>query len=267
MASTSLPAFTITIRALRDADDGFLPRRLTELAEAFGCTPTDDEPIPLAVWWALPSTTASAIDRVGLLRCVEPSTGARPLICLFARACAERARGYADAAASSPRAEAAIPTTDAASYARDATDAAIHATYAIDTTEAATYAADAATYAAFAAFDCNDPDAAYDSERAAQRADLERLFLGVGADAEGVATGCPRRDPDHTARSPSVGLLGGPMRPDRVIWEITYADEDQVDPLLADGWEPFAVVQEARDYGHKVTVVWLRRQKTEVPCG
>lgn len=53
--------------------------------------------------------------------------------------------------------------------------------------------------------------------------------------------------------------------PDRVIWEITYVDDDHVDPLLADGWEPFAVTQEARNYGQHAHVTWLRRQKTEVP--
>lgn len=297
------PAFTITIRPLREAK--FCPLRtlLDDLAVVLGRVPDDNEPVPLAVWWSLPSTTAP--DRSALLRGVAPRVEAAPLIVAFAEACAERARGYAaDAHAvfslagartrtlawrsAADAEEASDGAARAADYARyqagrflAATAAYATAAYDADfrVIEAAAISARfraAAASASDAASCAHDTySAAYNAtyavtcavERAAQRADLDRLFLGVVTDAEGVATGCPRRDPDHTARSPSVGLLGGPMQPDRVIWEIAYADEDQVDPLLADGWEPFAVVQEARDYGHRVTVVWLRRQKTEVPCG
>lgn len=51
------------------------------------------------------------------------------------------------------------------------------------------------------------------------------------------------------------------MPVDRVIWEVTYIDDSFADPLLADGWEPFAVVPETRDYGLKVYVLCLRRQR------
>lgn len=166
------PAYAFTPRALYHADACDFERRFDDLAVALGRAPGYFEPIPLTVWWGLPSTSTE--DRILSLRLLGPE--ALFAIRAFARACADRADGHAARTAVNAVTWADVRAAHAAVLvAAAAAHAAAHAEAAAIASEAAIAAHDAAVAATEAA-----EAAGFDAkERAAQRADLDRLFLGV----------------------------------------------------------------------------------------
>ena len=83
---------TLSIGALRRHRACNLDVRIHDFAATYGRVPTDDEPIPLQMWWALQST--SVADRWWSLRGAPATTGAKMIgvraACLAARRDRER---------------------------------------------------------------------------------------------------------------------------------------------------------------------------------
>jgi hypothetical protein len=200
---------TLTIASLRRHDACDLDDRIADLHRVLPDA-ADDDPIPLRIWWDLPST--SIPDCWWSLRAAEPQLESRRLavraVCLAARrvlpltreqdrsVCveaieaaeawadeptAERARACQIAANAANAAYAAYAANAAyAAAARAAAADAAYAAYAADATAAyaAAYSA-AATAAADAAYAAYATAAADAAERATQRADLDRLLEEV----------------------------------------------------------------------------------------
>lgn len=201
---------TLSIASLRTHHACDLETRIADLRRVLPDV-TDDQPVPLRVWWDLPST--SVLDRCWSLRAVEPALPARVLGVRAAAAAARRVlhltreqdRPVCLAAVEAAEAWAAEPTEErrwgvviaarAAAYAADAARVAyaVHAAraaaHAANAARAAAHAANAAPFvvayaAAAAAADAAaaaaaDAAADDDAERAAQRADLDRLLAEV----------------------------------------------------------------------------------------
>jgi len=192
-------SLTLTIASLREHSACNLDKRIADIRRVLPDV-TDNTPVPLRVWWDLPTTSVE--NRWWSLRAVEPALEGRRLgvraACLAARrvlpltreqerpvclAAIEAAEAWA-ADPTEERARAAAAAADAARAARaaDAADAAARAARAADAAYAAADAADAAADAAYAAADAaaaDDAYAAYAAEREAQRADLDRLLAEV----------------------------------------------------------------------------------------
>lgn len=136
---------TLSIASLREHVACELDRRIADLRRVLPDV-TEDTPVPLRVWWGLPSTSVE--DRWWSLRAVEPAPEARRLgvraACLAARRALPLTREQ-----DRPVCLAAIEAAEA---------------WAADPTEERARAAAYAAYAATAA------------EREAQRADLNRLL-------------------------------------------------------------------------------------------
>ena len=201
-ATDTLDTLILKIEDLREHDACGLRARIDDLRAHLGHEVDADEPIPLATWWALPST--SLADRLWSLRAAAPALEARRLGVRFATRCARRVlhltrpqdRPVAEAAILAAEAWAADPTeanADAAhaaaraafaatAAAADAADAALAARAALAaaaaadvTTAAVADVSDVATWATAAWATAPDLDA----ERDAQRADLDSLLAEV----------------------------------------------------------------------------------------
>jgi len=157
---------TLTIASLREHNACDLDDRIADLRRVLPDA-ADDDPIPLRIWWDLPST--SILDRWWSLRAVEPQLESRRLavraVCLAARRALpltrNQHRSVCVAATEAAEAWAEEPTAERARACRIATAAAEGAAYADAAYAAAAYAA------------------AYAAERATQRADLDRLLEEV----------------------------------------------------------------------------------------
>jgi hypothetical protein len=189
---------TLTIADLRRHDACYLDKRIADLRRVLPDV-ADDEPVPLATWWALPSTSTQ--DRWWSLRAAKPALDARRLgvraACRAARRVLplvrEQDRAVCLAAIEAGETWAAEPTDQRAAnaYAADAAAAiaaASDAAYAACAAYAAARAARAAAYADADAYADAYADAAYAAayaaanaanaaaaERQAQRADLDDL--------------------------------------------------------------------------------------------
>jgi hypothetical protein len=204
---------TLTIADLRAHDACDLYERIVDLTRELPSV-QEDTPVPLSVWWALPST--SIADRFWSLRCVQPRVVAKQLgvsvaclaarrvqhlvdmahraVCLAAIEAAEawaeapteenQAAAYAAADADYAGAYAAYAAADAAYSAADAAGVAYVAAAGDAYVAGVAYVADSAACAAYSAADAAAADAA-DAERELQRADLDRLLAAMKA--EGVA--------------------------------------------------------------------------------
>ena len=194
-------SLTITIASLRAHNACDLDARIADIRRVLPDV-AEDTPVPLATWWALPST--SIPDRIWSLRAVsDPARGRVIAVTVASRAARrvlhlvrEQDRAISVAAidaAESWRAEP-IPQQHRAAYAAfldaaradtacaafldaaAARAAAYAACAAADTAYAADYAARAAAYAACAAADyAADYAAAYAAERACQCDELDEL--------------------------------------------------------------------------------------------
>jgi hypothetical protein len=153
---------TLTIADLRAHDACDLYERIVDLTRELPSV-QEDTPVPLSVWWALPST--SIADRFWSLRCVQPRVVAKQLgvsvACLAARRVqhlvdmAHRAVCLAAIEAAEAWAEAPTEENQAAAYAAaDADYAGAYAAYAA--ADAAYSAADAAGVAYVAAYSAAD---------------------------------------------------------------------------------------------------------------
>jgi hypothetical protein len=181
---------TLTIADLRKRDACDLDKRIADLRRVLPDV-RDDEPVSLATWWALPST--SVPDRWWSLRAAKPALDARRLgvraACRAARRVLplvrEQDRAVCLTAIEAAEAWAEEPTDERATYARGGADAARAAASAAATPAAyASYAAANAAYAAAyadayaaaaAAAAAANAAANADAEREAQRADLDEL--------------------------------------------------------------------------------------------
>ena len=168
----TVPTLTLSIAALRAAGACDLDERIADL-RAVRPDVADDEPVPLAVWWAL--ATTSIRDRWWSLRVAQPLLTARQVAVRGASRAASRAAAYSaagDASAASRAAASAASrvASRATAYAAagDAYAAAVDAAYAAEAAvdAAAAAAVDAYAYAYAAA-----------AERSAQSSDLDRLLM------------------------------------------------------------------------------------------
>ncbi len=187
---------TLTIAALRRNHACYLDKRIADLRRVLPDV-TDDQPVPLATWWALPSTCVE--DRWWSLRATEPALDAQRLgvraACRAARRVLplvrEQDRAVCLGAIEAAEAWAEGPTDQRAAYARGgargtraaARAAATPAAYASYAAANAAYAAAAAAayadaHASYAAADARAADVAATrfEEREAQRADLDELL-------------------------------------------------------------------------------------------
>ena len=176
------------------------PDRIADLVAHLGRRPADDEPIPLATWWALPTTSVE--DRWWSLRAVAPTSLARILGVRAACLAARRALPAYEArfphwrptrasavieAIKAAEAWVADPTTERVEACRVASDKVVDtAAYGIAYVAAA--AADV-VYAIYAAADAAETigsrtvagTVAYNAEMRAQCADLDLLLSELRA--------------------------------------------------------------------------------------
>ena len=177
---------TLTIASLRGHEACGLDERIADLRCALPDV-EEDTPVPLRVWWDLPSTSIS--DRWWSLRAVEPQFEGQRLGVRAAALAArrvlhlerERDRPVCLAAIEAAEAWAEDPTPEQAEMARAAAAAAPAYTAAAAAAYAAAAAAaantDADAYAAASyAYAANAAAAVRAADREAQRLDLDRLL-------------------------------------------------------------------------------------------